>query len=294
MLTQDPRESDTAGSRLARGRTRLELTLEQVAEKLRLDTSTVVALENDDHRAIGAAVFVRGFLRRYAEVVGESAADIDALYAKQPDSERRPDLSKTGMHRLESGGQGSRLGVVPALIGATALALVGVAWWAIHAKPRATSSSSNGAEIQTQSDTRAQGEVHTQTQVITGQPVVSAVPGSATAAPTPAASTVVSAGAAAPADGAQAQQRRRHLQLTFSTESWAEIYDARGVRLYFGFGHTGASQVMTGVAPFRVVLANVAATALSFEGAPVSLPATPAGTRLHIVVNGSGVATTAR
>ena len=97
---------------------------------------TVVALEADDHRAIGAAVFVRGFLRRYAALVGEPAAEIEALYAKRPDAELRPDLSKTGMHRIAPAAQGSRLGLVPAVIAAVVLSIAGAVWWAMRAKPQ--------------------------------------------------------------------------------------------------------------------------------------------------------------
>ena len=113
MVEPPASEADTAGTRLARARTRAALTLDQVAEKLRLDRSTVVALESDDHRSIGAAVFVRGFLRRYAALVGESPAEIEALYAQRPDAELRPDLSRTGMQRIEPDAHGRKLGLVP-------------------------------------------------------------------------------------------------------------------------------------------------------------------------------------
>ena len=59
-------------------RERIGWALEQVADQLKLDRYTVVALEQDDYRAIGATVFVRGFLRRYAALVGESPAEIEA------------------------------------------------------------------------------------------------------------------------------------------------------------------------------------------------------------------------
>ncbi len=77
-------EPETAGARLASARERLGLSLDQVADHLKLDRHTVVALEEGDHRAIGAAVFVRGFLRRYAALVGEPPAEIEALYARRP------------------------------------------------------------------------------------------------------------------------------------------------------------------------------------------------------------------
>jgi len=69
------------GERLRLARERKGLGLEQVAESLRLETGTVQALERGDYARIGAAVFVRGFLRRYAELVGDAAVR-DAVFPR--------------------------------------------------------------------------------------------------------------------------------------------------------------------------------------------------------------------
>jgi cytoskeleton protein RodZ len=256
---------DSAGARLAGARLRAGLTLEQVAEKLRLDRSTVVALEADDHRAIGAAVFVRGFLRRYAALVGEPAAEIEALYARRPDAELRPDLSKTGMHRIESAAHGPRLGLVPAVIAAVVLSIAGAVWWAMRAKPQPYTVVS---------------EERTQTVPAAPAATVPAAPaaGAAAAMPMPAAG----------ADAQPALLPRRHLQLQFSGECWVELYDARGFRLFFGFGHAGTTQDLAGVPPFRFVLGNGGAVSVSFEGASVALPETTPGARVRFLLNANG------
>ena len=72
MVVGAAENADSAGMRLSRARARLGLTVEEVADQLKLDPHTIVALEAGDHRAIGATVFVRGFLRRYAALVGEA------------------------------------------------------------------------------------------------------------------------------------------------------------------------------------------------------------------------------
>jgi cytoskeleton protein RodZ len=257
-------EADTAGARLARARERAGLSVDQVADHLKLDPYTVVALEEGNYRSIGAAVFVRGFLRRYAALVGESPSEIEALYASQPDAEGRPDLSKTGMHRIEPDAFRPSLGVWPALIAALVLAVAGAAWWAMWSKPRASTPASTASP--------------------------------ATAAPTGAAATAVQpsapAGATAPGTEAAAKSAsmsgRRVLQLIFSGECWAEIYDARGVRLYFGFGHAGTTQELSGVAPFRLTLANAGAVTVAMQGAAISLPTSIPGQRMHIQLDANG------
>ena len=260
-------EPDTAGARLASARERLGMTLDQVADHLKLDRHTVVALEDGDHRAIGATVFVRGFLRRYAALVGESPSEIEALYAQRPDAEARPDLSKTGMQRIEPAEFRPRLGVLPALIAALALAIAGAVWWAMHSKPPASTSSST---------------------VLLAPSAPQAATGAAGLPITDAGTS----GQLAPADiNSEALPGRRKLQLTFTGECWAEIYDARGVRLFFGFGHAGTSQELSGVAPFRLVLGNEEGVAVAIEGTPVSLPPGEPGQRVRILVGANGAAT---
>ena len=260
-------ETDSVGARLGRARLRLGLTIEQVAEKLRLDPQTVTALESGHYQVIGAVVFVRGFLRRYAELVGESSGEIEALFAQRPDSELRPDLAKTGMHRIEPDAHGVKLGARPALIAVAVLAIAGAVWWAIHAKPR--SDHSNVAMVVEQTQVTSVG----------------------TAVPAPAQPP---AAAALPTDAVVPVVRRRHLQVTFSGESWAEIYDARGVRLFFGFGHAGTTQDLNGAPPFRLVLGNAGGVAVAIEGVPVALPPAVAGERTRVWLKSNGAVASAQ
>jgi cytoskeleton protein RodZ len=259
-------EPEAPGARLARARERLGMSLDQVADHLKLDRHMVVALEEGDHRAIGAAVFVRGFLRRYAALVGESPTEIEALYARRPDAELQPDLSKTSMQRIEPAAYRPRLGVLPALIAALVLAIAGAAWWVIYLHPQPRSAPPVALPAAPAPVTPAGQGIPAKESAASTQPV--------------------------PAETKpELQAARRTLQLSFSGESWAEIYDARGVRLFAGFGHAGTSQELSGVPPFRMVLGNAPAVALKMEGAEVNLPAGGPGQRVRIMLGANGAAT---
>jgi cytoskeleton protein RodZ len=258
MAGSDAKGSDSAGARLARARVRLGLSVDQVAEKLRVERHTILALEADEHQLFGAAVFVRGFLRRYAALVGEPEAEIEALYAQRPEAQERPDLSKTGMHRIASDAHG-KLGARSALLAAVALAIVGAVWWALRAKPPVT-------------------PVTSEERIL----VAPAAPSPGIAAPAPLAVPAAASSAAPPV------AVRRHLALNFSGECWVEVYDVRGVRLFFGFGHADSTQAFEVAAPFRVVLGNVSAVAMSVEGAAVSLPPAAPGARVRFSVDADG------
>ena len=60
------------GERLRSARKARALSVAQVAESLRLEEASVVALEDGRFDAMGAPVFVRGHLKRYAQLVGLS------------------------------------------------------------------------------------------------------------------------------------------------------------------------------------------------------------------------------
>ena len=66
----------SAGAVLAAAREAKGLSIEDISRQLKLSTAQVRALEADDHASLPSPVFLRGFLRSYARMVG---ADISAL-----------------------------------------------------------------------------------------------------------------------------------------------------------------------------------------------------------------------
>lgn len=80
------------GARLRRQREQAGLTEQQVAEQLNLDAGVVQALERNDYAALGAPVFVRGHLRRYATLVGADATQILAAYDRSSAGPGQPTL----------------------------------------------------------------------------------------------------------------------------------------------------------------------------------------------------------
>ena len=54
-------------------------------------------------------------------------------------------------------------------------------------------------------------------------------------------------------------------------ESWVEIYDRGGGRLYFNLAREGSEVVVQGAGPMRVLLGNVEDAAVAYNGAPYDL-----------------------
>jgi len=115
------------GARLRGARERKGLTVLEAAEKLHLDARTLEALEAEDFAALGADVYVRGHLRRYAEFIGESPAELQELYASSTQV-APPDLTRIA--RSDPGSGAARL-VLPALLGLVGFGLLVLLWWVL-------------------------------------------------------------------------------------------------------------------------------------------------------------------
>jgi len=76
------------GARLRAAREARGLSIEEVAERLRLNAALVLAMEQDRLALLGPPVFARGHLRSYAVLVGapeqEIMADCDVEFDPQP------------------------------------------------------------------------------------------------------------------------------------------------------------------------------------------------------------------
>jgi cytoskeleton protein RodZ len=109
------------GARLRGAREHQGLTVVQAAERLHVDARTLEALEAEDFAALGADVYVRGHLRRYAELIGESPGELQELYASSTQA-ARPDLTRIPRSEPANGA---------ALLGLAGVALVVLLWWVL-------------------------------------------------------------------------------------------------------------------------------------------------------------------
>ena len=223
------------GARLRSAREARGLTTLQAAEKLHVDPRILEALEAEDFAALGAAVYVRGHLRRYAELIGEQYSELQGLYSATTPA---PDLTRIPHHIPPA--RSSRL-VALALLILVGIAVVGVVWWLLTlpaAKP---------------------------------QPVSAELPAGAPNPPVSAsAARLMSAIAAQPGSGTAAAGEAQ-LALRFSAVSWVAVYDGSGRRLDEGFNAPDSTRTITGTPPLKVVIGNADAVAVRLNGQKVPL-----------------------
>jgi cytoskeletal protein RodZ len=188
--------------------------------------------------------------------------------------------------------------VTPAVVLGCSGALLAAIWWVL-AGSRADGSKPVTAEPATP-------VVPGDARPVANPATVSAMPASLTStASTPAnMDAAVSPGvAAADAELAQARKpepapapaRAVRLRLELTNDSWVEVYDSRGARLFYDVASAGSVQSVEGRPPLRVVLGNSAGVAVVVDDERREIPAGAIdGEGARFVVNRSGSLARAR
>jgi cytoskeleton protein RodZ len=285
------------GARLRAGRERTGATIIQAAEKLHLDPKILEALEREAFEVLGAEVYVRGHLRHYAELVGESAAELQRLYADSLRPHAPPDITQAP--RAARAPDPRKL-ARPLLVVAGGVVLAAGVWWVLNdlrlplvagpdlttapSMPRAESSTQPAAAVAPDSSAvigASPAGMPRTTSPTTAQlaPAGDAtVPASemvrATAATTEPASSRASSASQAAGDAPAAAERSSpvELRLVFSADSWVEVYDARGERLFYDVATGNTVETLRGTPPLRVTLGNAPAVSVAVNGSEVPIP----------------------
>jgi cytoskeleton protein RodZ len=277
--TNVPEEANAgpvAGQRLANARLAREISIHDIAKELHLDEPKVRALEQNEFDSLGAPVFAKGYLRKYAELVGVPIDDVLADYhrfdrptgvlpiigtrAKRPrDISLGPWLAALLILALLAGGAwfwwsggGERL--LERRTPATAAPLA--------ADDRAPQREAPGSPTSTQPEVEVQSPAAGDPQPAGPEPVVS---GRAAGEP-PAAEQAPAATSAVPSDQVE-------LTLFFTGDCWSEVSDANGERLYFGLGTDGRTVSVSGTAPLHVLLGDSQYATVTVDGAEYPIPA---------------------
>ena len=289
------------GARLRAARETAGLSLEQVAQQLKLASRQVRALEEDDFAQLPGRTFARGFVRNYARLLNLDGED---LLAKLPDAARAleaPALLSTGAMIAElPAASVVRPGVtrwaIPSVLVACIVAAATYEWYRGGASPQdvapRTVPPSISSAVDAAPSTVAANALPAPTATVAPpttastelpNPLAAAASPAATAEPpTPgvanADASTLPAAAAPTQDAAEAlpvasvaDVPPAALQLTYRGPSWTEIRDRTGQVLFSRLVAAGSEQSIRGAGPFDIVIGNATVVTLTYRGAPVDL-----------------------
>ncbi|MBV8531661.1 MAG: helix-turn-helix domain-containing protein, partial [Candidatus Eremiobacteraeota bacterium] len=80
----------TLGERFRAAREARGLSLSDVSEQIRIRSVYLAAIEEDNWNAIGAPVYIRGFLRTYARFLGLDPEEVVAAFNNEPAAQPAP------------------------------------------------------------------------------------------------------------------------------------------------------------------------------------------------------------
>ena len=265
QTTPPPSAGPGPGAVLRQARTERRLSVEDIARELNLSPSRIAALERDDYQSLPGATYVRGYLRRYACLLGLAPETVLDSFNRLPGAAQPVDLvAPAPVRQISSNDSLIKLGtllVVGVMVG---LAII---WW------------------QGQERVAPPNEPVVPPVALGEPPAVEAAvqaPVAEEAAPPPApprAEAPVAraptepATSPAPATGSDAREvvidpnaPRARLVLYVTEESWADVRDAAQRRLIYETVPAGRVVTIEGVSPLSVFIGNIDGVRVELNG----------------------------
>jgi cytoskeletal protein RodZ len=284
---------------------------------MHLDGWVIEALERGDYLPVGPPVYVKGHLKRYAELLGLPPAEILEAYAARPpaaaaDAAPAPPVATPPALPLQTPAVAGRRPVRASIAALAVLALVaaGLYGWQTR-QPNGADGPRPGAPLEPEAagavaadDVEVPPALASATLPATAAaPVPTAPPAAAArpaapraAAPIPTAPPAASARPAAPpaAVAGTAESTvgagRARLRLSFSADSWVDVHDAAGRRLFTGKGRANSVKTIAGEAPMRVYLGFASGVQVQLNDHVVAIgPQFVAGDAAHFEAGADGV-----
>jgi cytoskeleton protein RodZ len=294
--------SESLGGRLKAERERKGFSAQKAADQLHLDAWVIEALETGDYARIGPAVYGKGHLKRYAGLLGLPPDEIIGAYEDRPaaaeDLAQAPALRMRAAETPERGPPWPTVAAVAAVLAAVAAA--GLMWWRPwqprHAVSIAAPGSSapaadgNGAK-RTADAERGTADAGSANTGPANVGLADRVDGTRSLAEGVAPGGVHAGSAAAEGESdSAAGVGHARLRLSFSADSWVDVHDASGRRLFSGRGHANSVKTIAGAAPMKVYLGFAGGVQLEVNNHVVAIgPQFVSGEAAHFEAGADGV-----
>lgn len=279
ILNANASDTRTPGTVLREARTARGLSIDEVAQALRLSPRILSALEEDAYERLPGATYVRGYLRSYAQFLGLSVRPLLEGFNNRPEASRRTEIrGRVPVRQATASDALVRLASI-----AVAVVVFGLAalWWSGHDISTVSGQAPDEAGPALGPKPEAEPAPEISDPVATAQVPVdpaetfaSAPAPGASALPEPPAAPAQSPSepsasetASAPAAPAgEPDVPRARLVLRLREDSWADVRDAQGERLLYETIPAGRVVTVEGVAPLNVFLGNVRGVTVEFNG----------------------------
>lgn len=261
-------EGPKGGERLAEARREQQISVLEVAKELHLDEPKVHALERNDFDVLGAPVFAKGHLRKYAQLVGVDEADVFADYYAMTRTSAPPPLVVGRKKIRQEFSPGPWIALV-----AIVLVAAGGYWWFFMREADTTTIPTPEPDTSQPGD--IQPEPLSPEQLQPEQMLPEQLQPDETVSEVDIDDEPILLAAALP-DEEPVPDGQIRLSISFTGDCWTEVSDADGRQLFVNMGHNGQSIDLSGKAPLSALFGNADNVSLRVDGGDFALP-TPAG-----------------
>jgi cytoskeleton protein RodZ len=275
-------DTESPGVLLKRAREKLKLTPEAISTRLRLSKKVIKHIENDEYENLPAAIFVKGYLKSYANMVdlpNETIINAYQNYVKATET----DISLSTAHLKPFEKNQPFTGLL--LFGGILIAVLAAAgyWYAVQpstetiAKNDAADASSATSRLAFEEEPQSldtASNLSEQPATTLNEPADEPETTAVEEEELPEATTSQSAmveGTVEPEVVPPATPGKNELILEFKGDSWVDISDAQGKRLVYRMVKAGDKRVVSGTPPFKLTLGNAPEIDLYNNGVKVNL-----------------------
>lgn len=307
------------GAYLKHIREQKHLSIEHIGDKLCLHSGLMRSLEADDYERLPAPVFVRGYLRSYANLLDEPADQVLMLYTQQEQRGIPPLTLHTTQTKTQTSSGDPWFKIIS--FGLFIALMVLMTLWKLYPEQN------SGAALTTpllpaptrdtmEENSGAMNLGQGQSLPLSSQPLSSMQPiplsssdsdivytppnednadapnaaGTTTITPDgntntgTTGTTVVNAADAETAPPAEAEGNANKMTLTLSANAWMQINDKEGKQLFLGTGQKGKTLDLEGTPPFKVRVGNYDGVSVTYKGKAQALNDFPReGKRVYII-----------
>ncbi len=299
MKKKEPDQSlPSPGQQLLKAREEKDISVEMVAERLRLNVNLIRALEKDDYEQFPAIAYVRGHLRGYANMVGINPDQLIGAFDQK--SKTAPALEPLVSQPKQQAGSGDKHIKVVTWLLVAALALLLGLWWQTQrssTQEESAEQSVSQEEIETEEASAIEfmegttGTLSLEVQdeeppvqeepkelahvfgvqkfselpeppeqnYQTELPIILPVQSMSDVGQTPEIVPTLSS-------TDRIQIENQDIVLQFTADSWIQITDSTGTKQFSRLGKADEVVNVTGVAPFRVVIGRASVVIMSYQG----------------------------
>ena len=281
------------GERLAAARREQQIAVIEIAKELHLDEHKVRALERNEFDVLGAPVFAKGYLRKYAQLVNIDGDDVLADYYRMNRSAEVPPVVPSRPRPRQELSPGPWIAVIVVIV----LAVTAYLWFT---RPDAPAIGNADRAVETEAatspgtDDAAGQDGAEQTPVLEEpeqEPDAGAEPepeGDLSFEPEPQSAQPTVAPPAEETSSPAIAEGQVRVLLTYTGDCWTEVTDATGRRLFFDLGRDGRSVELSGAEPLSVLFGSPGNVEVAVNGNAFALPETARPDRpVRLSISGS-------